>query len=396
MKNGVEIIKLPRVLLIHNLPTPYRTDLFNRVSSILLENNIDFIVLFQVAKTKRRNLWIGTQNDFKFKFYISKTIPPNQESQFLRIPSRPLKELRRNFPSVIIATGFNVHTLAALLYTRLYNIPLIIWTGEKEIRGYYKYLRVAIRKFILKYTSHLFIYGTASENFYQKKFKYPKLNMTKILNVIPVRHEIDVSERIRSKTHILSEGQLILLFVGDLIKNKGIYLIPYLLKSITLMASKYAVNLKIIGEGSERKTLYESLLSERLNRYVQFLGKIPNSEVLKEMATSHFLLFPTLGDTWGHVITEAFCVGTPVLTSRFAGAVPDMLSENKNGFVVDFNEPLQVAEKIYQIITNPSEYEKMCKSSVRSYHELFNSLDNAQTMVNVIMQHIKKRKSMTQ
>jgi len=141
---------------------------------------------------------------------------------------------------------------------------------------------------------------------------------------------------------------------------------------LLLSLPNYTIELTVIGDGPEVKAFQVSLnkfLEERVG--IRFLRKIPNKHILDEMVRCHFLLFPTLGEPWGHVITEAFSVGTPVLTSRFADAVPDMLRDGENGLVVDFANPKLVVKKVSILINDVRKYQEMCSSAQKSCHEFF-------------------------
>lgn len=373
------------VLLIHNLPTPYRIELFNQVSALMSERNMHFHVIFQASTTRRRSYWKIPSNEPNFSFEFSKCIRLGSYLHRLRIPLNPFYEFSKNAPDIIVATGFNLHTVFAFFYTRIKNIPLMVWSGEREIKGTGRNLRILVRKCILKYTRCILAYGKATQDFYISKFDFPRGKMTTLLNVIPVRHEIDIPTKIGSKKRELEQRVLRLIFVGDLKKSKGIYYIPDFLRELVSTLPQHAIELIIIGGGPEEKAFKNSLKLYQERVVIHFLGKIPNRQVLHEIAGSHFLLFPTLGEPWGHVITEAFSVGTPVLTSRFAGAVPDMLREEENGFVVDFDYPNQIANTIRAVISNIPKYDKMCKFAKQNYHDIFNSLDNAKTMVDAIV-----------
>jgi len=352
------------------------------------ERNIHFHVIFQDATTKRRSFWKNASEGSDFSFEFSKTINIGGYLKKLRIPLSPIHEFSKNAPDVIVATGFNLHTIFAFFYTRNKNIPLMIWAGEREIKGLCSYLRILVRKWILKRTRCIFTYGKATQDFYSCNFDFPREQMTTLLNVIPIRHEIDVPAKIGSKIKELEKKALRLIFVGDLRKLKGIYYIPDLLGKLASTLPEHSIELVIIGGGPEEKAFRNSLQAHNESITIRFLGKIPNNQVLDEISRSHFLLFPTLGDTWGHVITEAFSVGTPVLTSRFAGAVPDMIREGENGFVVDFENPDQIARTVSTVISNISEYEKICKFAKQSYHDIFDSLDNAETFVDVVTREL--------
>lgn len=63
---------------------------------------------------------------------------------------------------------------------------------------------------------------------------------------------------------------------------------------------------------------------------IAFGGSIPRAELMAHYQNSDALVFPTLCDGFGMVVTEAWSRGLPVLTTPAAGAA-DLLKENENG-----------------------------------------------------------------
>lgn len=67
---------------------------------------------------------------------------------------------------------------------------------------------------------------------------------------------------------------------------------------------------------------------------ITFHGSVPQSSLLDAMGTADLLLFPTLSDAFGMVITEAMACGLPVLTTKCAGAA-ELLQHGESGFICD-------------------------------------------------------------
>lgn len=82
-------------------------------------------------------------------------------------------------------------------------------------------------------------------------------------------------------------------------------------------------------------------------------GGIPSSEVVKNLSQSHFFIFPTLGENFGHVIPEALSAGCPVILSD---QTPwQFLEEHGAGWVLPL-DPLQAwTEKAQHCIDMDSE-----------------------------------------
>jgi glycosyltransferase involved in cell wall biosynthesis len=67
---------------------------------------------------------------------------------------------------------------------------------------------------------------------------------------------------------------------------------------------------------------------------IEFLGSVPRSQLMEHYRTSDALLFPTLCDGFGMVVTEAWSSGLPVITTDRAGAA-DLLRPGQNGLLIE-------------------------------------------------------------
>src|SRR5207245_2032038 len=78
---------------------------------------------------------------------------------------------------------------------------------------------------------------------------------------------------------------------------------------------------------------------------VVFHGSVVQQELFNGYQEGTVLVFPTLCDGFGAVITEALAHGLPVITTRNAGAA-DMVYEGRNGFLVPAGDASSLAERL--------------------------------------------------
>ena len=91
---------------------------------------------------------------------------------------------------------------------------------------------------------------------------------------------------------------------------------------------------------------------------VIFRGPGSRGEVLAEMARCDVLVFPSLFEGFGLVILEAMAAGMPVIASRNTGG-PDVIKEEKEGFIVPAGSVEVLREKMGWLIQNPSQAVEM-------------------------------------
>ena len=70
------------------------------------------------------------------------------------------------------------------------------------------------------------------------------------------------------------------------------------------------------------------------------------------------LVFPSLFEGFGLVILEAMAAGLPVIASRNTGG-PDVIEEEKEGFIVPAGSVEALREKMGWLIQNPSQAVEM-------------------------------------
>jgi len=143
--------------------------------------------------------------------------------------------------------------------------------------------------------------------------------------------------------------KLKLLFVGKLSQQKGLADIFESIEGLdqlvelTLIGSKSHVNCKALDEGLAKHN---------------YIGTKSHNEVLEIMRKHDLLLFPSLFDGFGMVITEAMSQGTPVIASdRSAG--PDLIKHGNNGWLMSAGYVADLRKIIEEILTNPSILKKV-------------------------------------
>ena len=133
------------------------------------------------------------------------------------------------------------------------------------------------------------------------------------------------------------------LYVGGLSQRKGI---SYLFDAIYGLENK--VSLSVIGTGNVDKC---SSLKAALSK-CNYMGTMPHDQVLQQMAQNDVMIFPSLFEGFGLVITESMSQGTPVITTdRTCG--PDVMTNGKDGWIVDAGSSKSIRTLLESFIKNP-------------------------------------------
>jgi glycosyltransferase involved in cell wall biosynthesis len=91
---------------------------------------------------------------------------------------------------------------------------------------------------------------------------------------------------------------------------------------------------------------------------VQVLGSLGQEQLFSLMRSSDLLVFPTLCDSFGMVVTEALAHGLPVLTTTNAGAA-DLIVHGVNGWVVPAGDVSALEERLRWCADHPEQVRSM-------------------------------------
>ncbi|MDD5350535.1 MAG: glycosyltransferase family 4 protein [Chthoniobacteraceae bacterium] len=130
-------------------------------------------------------------------------------------------------------------------------------------------------------------------------------------------------------------GDFVILFVANELERKGF---PCLLRAVASMDNPRLRLLAVVGRVNTRPS-FAAVRRLGLEGRVRIVGS--QNDLTPWYAAADVLALPTQYEAWGLVIVEALACGTPVLTSRLAGAAV-AVREGSTGALLD--NPCDIAE----------------------------------------------------
>ncbi len=146
------------------------------------------------------------------------------------------------------------------------------------------------------------------------------------------------------REYTLEQGKpLKLLFVGGLSQRKGV---ADLFAAVDAIGDR--VSLTVVGRKASEDC---APLNAGLAKH-RWIPSLPHDEILKLMRQHDVLVFPSLFEGFGLVITEAMSQGTPVITTdRTAG--PNLIEHGKNGWLIEAGSTLALQAAIEDLLAHP-------------------------------------------
>lgn len=148
---------------------------------------------------------------------------------------------------------------------------------------------------------------------------------------------------VRPKSYSKNTECLNLLFVGNLAQSKGL---SYMFDAVDSLGHR--ANLTLVGTLPDNNSEF---VQDRIKSY-NYLGAQPHERVLEEMHKADILLFPTLTDGFGMVVSEAMSQGTPVIATCNSCAA-DIIVNGENGWVIPVQDSGAIKIVLNDILAHP-------------------------------------------
>ena len=125
-----------------------------------------------------------------------------------------------------------------------------------------------------------------------------------------------------------------------------------LVRSFAELSARHdGVQLRLVGDGPERRDL-EQLVSElNLVDRVTFAGRLTETDTLAEIARSDVLVLPSFMEGLPIVLMEAMALGVPVVASRVAG-IPELVEDGVNGLLFAPSDWTELGACIERLLTS--------------------------------------------
>ena len=314
-----------KVVFVINTITHYQLQFFN-----FLRRFLDIRVLFHSKNHKnyefssQRKNFIYFIEDYKNKNFFIKKIIKDFKPKFLILGGYKLK-----YNSIIIKFLKNL------------RIKYLYWLErfDKGKKIKLKIIQLFIRNILFKADGILSV-GKEAERFY-KQYNNNTFNLP---------YSIEINKL--NKKKYFNNNKINFLFVGQLIKRKGLDLILNVINNLNPeIQSK--IFFTIIGNGELCKEI--KILENTRDNVVYYSFQSIN-KLNKFYLCNDVLLFPSRFDGWGVVPMEAMSNGMLVISSNNCGA-NELIKKNKGNMIIDSNTK-DLTSAIIKCIKNKSYIEK--------------------------------------
>ena len=234
-------------------------------------------------------------------------------------------------------------------------IRIHIFTGQVWVNktGILRFFLKLADKIIYRLSTKCLIDSKSQQEFLVKENVIRNLDSDVILNgsicgvdINKFKPNLEIRKKIRKEIKV-NDNDIILLFVGRLNKDKGVF---DLLKAFNSLSKKFS-NIKLLMVGSDEENFFEFLQKNYSNLTNKVIIKNFTLETEKYYICSDIFIMPSYREGFGLASIEASSCGLPVIASNIYGLI-DSVKDGVNGFLHEPGEEKKIELLVSKLIQN--------------------------------------------
>ncbi len=328
-----------RVLVLSEIPTPYRAPLYRRLAS---RDDLELEVLFCTPEQPDRPWDLAAALEgvpYAYLPGVSLRFGGRKNTFVYEINASILRELRRRRPDVLVIGGYAVFAeQVAIAYAQMTRTPYLLHSESTLLpvrSGSKRALkRVVVGRIVRGAAGGLAVGSNAAA--YLSSYGLASARIRIFPNTVDVHAYARAADQARASAEAIRERRELpdrfWLFAGRLVEDKGIL---DLLEAIRLLGAT-APPLLVAGTGPLGKELQEE-------PGVTLVGFQQQAELIELMALAELTVVPSRFEPWGVVVNEALASGSPVVATDQVGAAADLVVDGENGRLVPARNPAALA-----------------------------------------------------
>ena len=309
------------------------------------------------------------------------------------------KQILKDQPDIIHTIGLrSFQSIAAWLVSKKTGVPLVITDQGgltthpflKESGVFFNFVYKIQNFYIKQIIKHSSIVCAANE--YEKEIFS---NIYKQSKIEIIRNGVNLKSLV-SKKNFRTEYQIdsnFILFVGRFSKSKGI---ETLIKAFNIIKNELKFSdicLVIMGVDFGYQNEMEKLINKlNLSKNIIVIKNPPREDVISAYGESEFLILPSQWELSPLVPLEAFAFKKPVISTNSHG-IPYTVHDNKNGLLVEPENPVQLANAIAKLLNNSELREKLGLTGYNFVHEECNCVSMAKNSLKLYEKILKNNQN---
>ncbi|OGF28191.1 hypothetical protein A2477_04075 [Candidatus Falkowbacteria bacterium RIFOXYC2_FULL_47_12] len=241
------------------------------------------------------------------------------------------------------------------------------WVFNEELAMWKKWFYKTAERFTARFKDKIICLSEFEKNNTTKNNIAPAQTISVIYNG---RGAIDFLPREQAREKLgISQDAFVIGAIGNLSKNKGYKYVIATIQNIQSSSWRTISNIQylIVGEGPERNNLESKINAIKSN--IRLFGALEDA--------SHYLkafdiyVCSSVKEGLPYSVLEAMQAGLPIVATT-VGAIPEVITDKKNGLLVEPKNSEELAEKIKYLIDNPDVAKKFGEQAKEDVIKKFN------------------------
>ena len=338
------------LVVVTNIPTPYRTAFFNVLNQQLKSMKLGFHVLY-CAKTEPRRFWKFLPEENNYEYTFLKGFHPEFKNYYPHINPGVVRKIKSLNPTwILLAGSWNAPSVIHVLLKRdTLKAKTIFWSeGHIDAQRSQSAVMDKVRNLIYKAMDAFVVPNNKSRDYIRL------FNGSAPIGFLPntVDEEFFSVDQLPTKSDLrktngFNDEDKIVVSVATLNDRKGSW---ELLEAYALLTLDQQKQLKLIyiGEGENMEKL-EVFKNKHNLHNVFLLGQKSPEEVRTYLHMADFFILPTKLDPNPLTPIEASFMRTPLILSKLAGNHAELLDRD-TGFSLDDIIPKAIHKVLVQVL----------------------------------------------
>ena len=314
---------MTRVVLLTEIPAPYRIPLFNA-----LAERLDLRVLFLRERNPERPYELHA-DELRFDWSVLPGFDVTVRGRWLVLSRGVVRALRG--ANAVVLGGWNQPAFwTSLAWCRARAVPAILWSESTEPdRRSGRHER--LKRTMLRIPASFVVPGVAARSYLER------LDVASG-RIVVAPNAVDAAIFGTASRSRPDGAPVRLLSVGRLAAEKG-------LDTLLRAVDGLPVEAVLAGSGPE-----EARLRRMAGPNVTFLGTVTRDALPALYADADVFVLPSRSEPWGMTLNEAALAGLPLVSTSASGAAWELIEDGVNGFRVPPDDPAALRAALERLV----------------------------------------------
>ena len=177
--------------------------------------------------------------------------------------------------------------------------------------------------------------------------------------------------------HQRASSSLRIVCVGRLVPAKGQHI---LLNAFANLVSRgYSMQLIFVGDGPDRSSLEQSVMSLGLGEHVTFRGALNHDQTRTQLMQADIFALASFAEGVPVALMEALAMGIPTVSTYIAG-IPELIRDGIDGILVPPSSVEALTQAIERIVLDPKLRQELSRAARSRAIELSNLSANLESL----------------